>query len=99
MILTEVLAELDGTGVPLAYLFISRVASNGPTESGAMTQILTRFLRNSLHSGFAPSFVECDKDWSEISAAQQIWLIAKSPALLLACQTCHQDESDVIHRN
>ena len=61
--LFAVLAELDGTGVPLAYLFIEKSFSIGSTLSavpGKLTQILDQFLRPLLHLGFNPAFFGCD---------------------------------------
>ena len=37
MDLYAVLAELDGTGVPLAYLFVEKDNSTGPAPAGTMT--------------------------------------------------------------
>ena len=48
MDLFVVLAELDGTGVPLAYLFVETLASGGGVKSidpGAMPHVLDQFLR------------------------------------------------------
>ena len=77
MLLFGVLAEFDGTGVPIAYLFVEKNMSAGTASTGAMTHILDQFLRPLLESGLTPSFVGCDKDKSEINAVQQVWPSAK----------------------
>ena len=74
MDLFAVLAEFDGTGTPLAYLFVQKLA---PTEAGAMTQVLVRFMEKIRFSGLDPSFVGCDKDKSETNAIQEVWPSAK----------------------
>ncbi|KAI0993607.1 hypothetical protein K3495_g14577 [Podosphaera aphanis] len=76
--LFAVLAEFDGTGVPLAYLFIEKSVENStPGVPGKMVQILDQFMRPLLHLGFRPSFFNCDKDRSEIKAIGQVWPMAK----------------------
>ena len=45
MDLYAVLAELDGTGVPMAYLFVEKDTLTGTASSGTMTQVLDQFLR------------------------------------------------------
>ncbi|KAI0996088.1 hypothetical protein K3495_g12092 [Podosphaera aphanis] len=74
MDLFAVLAEFDGTGTPLAYLFIQKIA---PTKAGAMTQVFVRFMEKMLFGGLDPSFIGCDKDKSEINAIQEVWPSAK----------------------
>ncbi|KAI0990844.1 hypothetical protein K3495_g17343 [Podosphaera aphanis] len=74
MDLFAVLAEFDGTGTPLAYLFVQKLA---PTEAGEMTQVLVRFMEKIRFLGLDPSFVGCDKDKSEINAIQEVWPSAK----------------------
>jgi hypothetical protein len=77
MDLFAVLAEVDGTGVPLAYCFTELFKDNGRgvrrAESGALTAILEQFLRPLQASGFNPAFFGTDKDISEILAIRQIW--------------------------
>jgi hypothetical protein len=76
MDLFAVLAELDGTGVPLAYLFVEILASEDGvkrSDAGATTHLLDQFLRALKISGFDPAFFGCDKDRSEITAIQQVW--------------------------
>ncbi|KAI0995432.1 hypothetical protein K3495_g12747 [Podosphaera aphanis] len=72
------LAELDGTGVLLAYLFIKKESPKGTaTPPGTLTQVLDRFLRPLKQSGLSPTFVDCDKDRLEINAVEQVWPFAK----------------------
>ena len=74
--LFAVLAEVDGTGVPLAYCFAETLASEDgkkQKDSGAITCLLTQFLRPLKTSGFRPTFFGSDKDFSEIGAIKQIW--------------------------
>ena len=77
MNLFAVLAELDGTGVPLCYLFAGTKSSNQGSKSfevsGATTRILEQFLEPLKDAGFNPSFFGCDKDNAEISAIQNVW--------------------------
>ena len=65
MSLTAVLAELDGTGVPLCYLFVGTTNSNQVSKSadpGATTCILKQFLQPLKNAGYDPIFFGCDKD-------------------------------------
>ena len=83
--LFAVLAEFDGTGVLLAYLFIEKSVENStPRVPGKIAQILDQFMRPLLHLGFRPSFFDCDKDRSEIKPIGQVWPMAK---VQLCC--CH----------
>ena len=78
--LFAVLAEFDGTGVPLAYLFVEKsasIAANVSVIPGKVTQLLVKFLQPILNMGFNPSFFGCDKDRSEINAVRQVWPSAK----------------------
>ena len=78
MDLYALLAELDGTGVPLAYLFIKKESPKGTaTPPGTLTQVLDRSLRPLKQSGLSPTFVDCDTDRSEINAVEQVWPFAK----------------------
>ena len=77
MDLYAVLAELYGTGVPLAYRFVEKDNSTGPPPAETMTQIIHQSLRPLRQSGLFPSFVGCDKDKSELNAIQQVWPSAK----------------------
>jgi hypothetical protein len=77
MDLFAVLAEVNGTGVPLAYCFTQLFKDNDRgvrrTEPGALTAILEQFLRPLQASGFNPTFFGTDKDSSEISAIRPVW--------------------------
>lgn len=76
MSLTSVLAELDGTGVPLCYLFVGSSPSeqiSSSADAGATTSILQQFLQPLKHTGYNPIFLGCDKDKAEISAIHQVW--------------------------
>ncbi|POS84503.1 hypothetical protein EPUL_004021 [Erysiphe pulchra] len=56
MELYSVVAKLDGTAVPLAYLVVEKCVSTGSNRSiEAMTQILYQFLRPLLIARFTPS--------------------------------------------
>ncbi len=78
MSLSAVLAELDGTGVPLCYLFVGTASISDQKLSsadakGATTCILTQFLQPLKDAGYSPTFFGCDKDNSEISAIRNVW--------------------------
>ena len=77
MDLFAVLAEVDGTGVPLAYCFTQVFQDNDRgvcrAEPGALTSLLEQFLRPLQSFGFNPTFFGTDKDSSEISAIRQVW--------------------------
>lgn len=77
MHLFRVLAEFDGTGVPLAYLVVEKHTSDRIASTGAITYILDQVLRPLLESELEPYFSGCVKDKSEIKAIQQIWPSAK----------------------
>ena len=75
--LFAVLAEVDGTGVPLAYCFVEIVENNNKGERraipGAISGILCQFLQHLRALGLDPTFFGTDKDTSEIFAVRQIW--------------------------
>jgi len=75
--LFAVLAEVDGTGVPLAYCFMEVVENNNKGERrampGAISGILCQFLQHLRASGLDPTFFGTDKDTSEIFAVHQTW--------------------------
>lgn len=76
MSLYAVLAELDGTGVPLCYLFTGIDNLDGvfkTADSGASICILKKFLEPLKDAGFSPAFFGCDKDQAEIRAIQLVW--------------------------
>jgi len=75
--LFAVLAEVDGTGVPLAYCLVEVFEDNEKGERlaipGAIRGVLCQLLQNLRASGFAPTFFGTDKDPSEISAVRETW--------------------------
>lgn len=74
--LFTVLAKINGTGVPLAYLFMETLASEDGVkhiDTEATTHLLEQFLKPLKFSGFNPTFFKCDKDTSEIIAIQLVW--------------------------
>jgi MULE transposase domain len=75
MDLYAVLAEVDGAGIPLAYLFLEVQVIDGTrrADAGAVTHVLDQFLRRTRASGFNPTFFGVDKDTAEISAIRQVW--------------------------
>ncbi|KAI0994329.1 hypothetical protein K3495_g13853 [Podosphaera aphanis] len=77
MELNAVLAELDRTGAPMAYLFVEKNNPFGTSSPGTMTQVIYQFLRVLDDLGVNPSFVNCDKDKSEINAIEQVWPSAR----------------------
>jgi hypothetical protein len=77
MHLFAVLAEIDGTGIPLAYCFMDVFNENSHgirrADPGATTALLDQFLRPLHDAGFNPTFFGTDKDSSEIAAIGQVW--------------------------
>jgi hypothetical protein len=77
MELFAVLAEFDGTGVPLAYCFFDVFEDNHKgernAEPGAIIGILSLFLRPLKDFGLNPTFFGTDKDPAEIFAIGQTW--------------------------
>jgi hypothetical protein len=77
MHLFAVLAELDGTGIPLAYCFMDVFNDNSHevrrADPGATTALLNQFLQPLRDTGFNPTFFGTDKDLSEIAAIGQVW--------------------------
>ena len=71
--LFSVLAEVDGTGVALAYCFVGIADETRRAQPGALTNILQQFLGRIRQAGFSPTFFGTDKDQSEINAVQQVW--------------------------
>lgn len=78
--LFAVLAELDGTGIPVAYLFVNTLplsqeacVSPNPADPGAKSQTLLQFLRPLQTAGFQPTFFGSDKDHSQINAIKTVW--------------------------
>ena len=83
MELFTVLAELDGTGTPLAYCLVDKqnvqpdAYQRRRADPGAMLFILSKFLIKLKGLGFDPSFIATDKDPAEIGAVKLVWPGAK----------------------
>ncbi|CAD6972950.1 unnamed protein product, partial [Tilletia controversa] len=69
-----VLAEVEGTGVPLLYLFMDTKDMLGDRRK---IEILTESLAMLKGMGINPSFVGCDKDSAEIAAIRTVWPTSK----------------------
>ena len=68
------MAEVKGSGVPLAFLLISTSKDAAPL---AKQTVLEQFLRRLKDKGVNPKFTLSDKDWSEINAMHSVWPTAK----------------------
>ncbi|KAE8181682.1 hypothetical protein CF328_g8764, partial [Tilletia controversa] len=68
--LLGVLAEMDGTGVPLAYCFLD---TRDLPEDGCKINIIKEVLNALKDRGIDPQFVGCDKDSAEIAAFRSVW--------------------------
>lgn len=77
MTLYAVMAELDGSGVPIVYCFLKTTTSvSGESQhahTGSITSVLKEVLNPLVNAGFNPSFFGTDKDQAEISAIQSTW--------------------------
>ena len=76
MDLFAVLAEYDGTGVPVAYCFIETMISQDGVrrvDPGALSRLLSQFLMPIRSARFNPSFFGTEKDHSEMTAVKQVW--------------------------
>jgi hypothetical protein len=82
MDLFAVLAEVEGTGVPLAYCLVellkppqAKSAEKKPirADPGAMTYIIQQFLERLKSFGFNPRCIAIDKDQAEIAAVTAVW--------------------------
>lgn len=76
--LFAVIGELDGTGVPLAYLFkIRNIPRNEKKtkrqERGAMIELSRLFLTDTQSYGINPTFFGTDKHASEIAAVKLVF--------------------------
>lgn len=76
--LYAVLAELDGTGVPIAYCFLGTILAESSAavarrDPGATTAVLQDFLKSLAVADFDPKFFGTDKDFAQISAIQSVW--------------------------
>ncbi|CAD6983061.1 unnamed protein product [Tilletia controversa] len=72
--LFAVLAEVNGTGVPLLYLLLDTKDMRG---DGRRIEMLSEVLAMLKGMGVSPSFVGCDKEAAEIKAIGQVWPDAK----------------------
>jgi hypothetical protein len=63
-------AEVDGIGIPLAYLFIE---NNGNCGNGIRTGVIIDFLIQLKIRGLKPDFFITDKDFAQIFAARFVW--------------------------
>lgn len=88
MDLFAALAEIDGTGVPLAYCLTEVVSPSGANargkkkkaraDPGATSVVLYRFLKRLKDGfGFNPACFAIDKDTAEIAAVTSVWKNAK----------------------
>ena len=80
MDLFAVLAEVEGTGVPLAYCLVELVKPQNPTDTkpfravpGAMTCVIQQFLERLKGYGLNPRSFAIDKDPAEIGAVHAVW--------------------------
>ena len=81
--LFAVLAEVEDTGVPLAYCLVDLPQDNksasgkAHADPGAITNIIQQFLERLKAFGFDPKCFAIDKDQAEISAVTAVWPDAK----------------------
>ena len=75
--LFAVLAEVDGTGVPLAYCFVDVFKENKKgkrnAEPGTIVDVLIHFLQALKCYHLNPTFFGIDKDSAEIFAVSHVW--------------------------
>ncbi|GBB99255.1 hypothetical protein RclHR1_03460024 [Rhizophagus clarus] len=67
-------AEVNGTGFPLAYLFLEH---NGKCGDGIRTEMIMKFVLHLKEKGLDPNFILTDKDWAQIKACNSTWPKAK----------------------
>ena len=58
---------MNGTGFPLAYLFLE---NNGKCGDGIRTTVIQEFLMKLHDAGVQPEFLLTDKDFAQINAAR-----------------------------
>ncbi|PKK58529.1 hypothetical protein RhiirC2_670778, partial [Rhizophagus irregularis] len=69
--LYALIVEVNGTGFPLAYLFLE---TNGESGANNKTNVITKFLKQLRDQVLLnPIFFLTDKDFAQISAAQMTW--------------------------
>ena len=61
---------MNGTGFPLAYLFLE---NNGKCGDGIRTTVIQNFLNKLRDMGLQPEFLLTNKDFSQINAARFTW--------------------------
>ena len=66
------LGQIDGSSYAMTYLFLDN--NNAKKDDGIQTAILAKFFKQLYDHGLQNAeFFLTDKDWAQISAAQQIW--------------------------
>ncbi|RIB22407.1 hypothetical protein C2G38_1881739, partial [Gigaspora rosea] len=63
--LYSVLAEVDGTGVPLAYMLLTTTTA---ISDGIRTNMIAQFFNKLCYRGISPVFIMTDKDSAQILA-------------------------------
>jgi len=73
--LYAVLAEVDGTGIPVAYVFIKPTGDRTQTRSTSppLMEFLHQVLNHVRQEVFDPTFFGCDKDLAEIAAISSVF--------------------------
>lgn len=61
---------MNGTGFPLAYMFLE---NNGRCGEGIRTAVIQNFLTTLRDAGIRPEFLLTDKDFAQINAARFTW--------------------------
>jgi hypothetical protein len=101
--LFAVLAEVDGTGVQLAYCFVDVFKDNKGKRNaapGAIIDVLIHFLQALKCYDLNPTFFGIDKDSAEIFAVRHVWSEATIQLcywhMLLACTKSYHHEVDIL---
>jgi len=84
--LFAVLAEVDGTGILLAYVFANPTGDRTLSTSAPLMELLHQVLSKVREEGFDPAFFGCDKDLAEKCNLVRI-SERQNTAVLLACAT------------
>ena len=84
MDLFALLAEVDGTGVPLGYCFVEVNSGEGNHRSdrGALPNILAQFLGGFRRSGLRPAFFGIDKDFRDLCRKTGLRLYSEGTRIL-----------------
>ena len=102
-----VLAELDGSGIPLCYMFVEKGTTENTKPSaneGATIAVITTFLSPLKDHGFNPHFFGTDKDAAEIFAVRHTWPKSKHELCwwhvkrAIRSKMTTSDEADVLQR-